>query len=366
MNRIKSTVFVLLILPLALVTFPQVNLVKTEPNTIVVPDDYSLIQGAINNANEGDTIFVKSGTYNETLFINKSLSLVGEDKYTTIIKAHNPEIVVSIRQDRVCVTGFTILAGETSNPNVSVFPWDRNLHAIQLRDSQYCNITGNILANSGCGIWLYGSYNNHINGNIITNSYFGIDLTDFSSNNIISGNNITNNSQGIRLRGTSGSTSNNTIYRNTLINNEVGVFFQDAELNIIVENTLTTNTDGIIFRASSSNVIYHNNFLNNQRNIDDISWSEWFISPSRNIWENDYPSGGNYWSNYNGTDNDADDIGDTPYFIDENNQDNYPLMSLVDISEIPEFHSGILFPILVTSTLVILIFKSKLKKKVLG
>ena len=42
---------------------------------------------------------------------------------------------------------------------------------------------------------------------------------------------------------------------------------------------------------------------------------------------------GNFWDNYTGIDNNGDGIGDTPYIIDENNQDNYPLMAPVTIFE---------------------------------
>jgi len=45
-----------------------------------------------------------------------------------------------------------------------------------------------------------------------------------------------------------------------------------------------------------------------------------------NIWDDGYPSGGNYWSDYAGVDADGDGIGDTPYIIDDNNIDHYPLM----------------------------------------
>jgi parallel beta-helix repeat protein len=45
-----------------------------------------------------------------------------------------------------------------------------------------------------------------------------------------------------------------------------------------------------------------------------------------NVWDDSYPSGGNYWSDYGGSDANGDGIGDTPYVIDADNQDRYPLM----------------------------------------
>ena len=48
---------------------------------------------------------------------------------------------------------------------------------------------------------------------------------------------------------------------------------------------------------------------------------------STNTWDNGYPAGGNYWSNYAGVDSNHDGIGDSPYIIDANNQDRYPLMN---------------------------------------
>jgi hypothetical protein len=68
------------------------------------------------------------------------------------------------------------------------------------------------------------------------------------------------------------------------------------------------------------NMIYHNNVIDNvQQVFTDID--------SVNVWDNG--DEGNYWSNYNGTDNDSNEIGDTPYIIDQNNQDNYPVINLI-------------------------------------
>jgi hypothetical protein len=65
--------------------------------------------------------------------------------------------------------------------------------------------------------------------------------------------------------------------------------------------------------------------VDNTHQVYDYSWN-WSVLPSTNTWDNGIE--GNYWSNYNHTDSDYDGIGDTPYFIDANNQDNHPLMGV--------------------------------------
>jgi parallel beta-helix repeat protein len=146
------------------------------------------------------------------------------------------------------------------------------------------------------GINLYESYNNTISGNEIANNGEGIWLS-YSSDNSISGNNITNDYRGIWL---ASSSSNNSISENSIeANNLYGVFLD----------------------SSSGNVIYHNDFVDNTQQvyIETLGYA--------NVWDDGYPSGGNYWSDYNSTDSNGDGIGDTPYVIDANNQDNYPLVS---------------------------------------
>ncbi len=82
--------------------------------------------------------------------------------------------------------------------------------------------------------------------------------------------------------------------------------------------------NGIYIRSSSNNnIIYHNNFINNFQNAYD---------ECDNIWDDGYPSGGNYWSDYAGVDSNGDGIGDSSYNIPGgSNQDEYPLMNFYNI-----------------------------------
>ena len=70
----------------------------------------------------------------------------------------------------------------------------------------------------------------------------------------------------------------------------------------------------------------------------------------------------NYWSTYNGADSNGDGIGDKPYVIDENNQDNYPLMNPVDIATIPECPSWTILPAFLIATLSVVVVRKKLVK----
>jgi len=160
------------------------------------------------------------------------------------------------------------------------------------------------LTSNGHGVRLAYTTNSTIIGNSITGNYRGIVL-DSSSDNTISGNNITNGNRGISLVS---SASDNSVFGNTIAN----------------------NTYGIRLFNSSGNKIYHNSLIGNYVQV--IYTPE---SDSMNVWDNGYPSGGNYWSDHNGIDmysgifqneSGCDGIGDASYFIDVNNTDNYPLM----------------------------------------
>ena len=261
---------------------------------------------------------------------------------------------------------FGIFVDNSSNNKICNNSIGYNSVGIYLRLSYSNFIYGNnITANSHDGIVLIGSSNNVISGNNITNSYRGIG-SYWPSNNIISGNNITNNGHGIALYNspmelsegevifgnnitnngygiTLTMSSNNSVYGNNIANNKHGIWLgYESSNNRIYENNIAENGvgwytlqgDGIsLIYNSSANSIYHNNFINNLRQVYDDSWDHSYILPSINAWDSNYPSGGNYWSDYtarypSAQELDASGIWDTPYNIDENNQDNYPLMEL--------------------------------------
>jgi parallel beta-helix repeat protein len=187
------------------------------------------------------------------------------------------------------------------------------------------------------GILLYSSSNNSISGNNITNNGNSIFL-GYSSSNSISGNNIANGGDGICL---SYSSLNNIIVGNNIANNGYGIALAYYSSNNSVSgNNMTANIwFNIGFLNSSSSKVYHNNFIRNPYGIwqvYDWSWDWSLAQPSINVWDDGYPSGGNYWSDYSGIDlysgpyqneTESDGIGDTPYIIYANNTDQYPLMS---------------------------------------
>jgi len=172
---------------------------------------------------------------------------------------------------------------------------------------------------------------------------FGVGIGLISAENItISFCNITNNGDGIWF----GEVWNCTISGNLIANNTNGVYLSSAQDNAFYGNNITNNDNGVRLLYSTDNKFYHNYF------VDNINQT-YVEQGNANIWDDGYPSGGNYWSdfkerypgvedNYGGPNQDepgSDGFWDGPYEINPDNIDNYPI--------VPEFST-------LASTLLIL------------
>jgi parallel beta-helix repeat protein len=199
-----------------------------------------------------------------------------------------------------------------------------NRYGVYVYRSSNIALGSNIMVNNTYGFYVYGSNMSEFVNDDITDNRYGIFLSSCSNSDIME-NNITNiDEYGIYLS----SSSYNNISRNTLASNgEQGIWLLNSSHNRISGNSMIGNHDGIELRSSSDNYIYHNNFVNNAIQV--------VTNGSLNAWDDGYPSGGNYWSDYAGVDlyNGAyqnetgfDWIGDAAYIVDQNNTDRYPLM----------------------------------------
>ena len=101
---------------------------------------------------------------------------------------------------------------------------------------------------------------------------------------------------------------------NNFTHNNIGIDLKSFS-NDIIFNNIEKNEVGIQL-CGSDNQIYRNTFNNNTKQVYDITWD----NPRQDSFINIWHSGdtGNYWSDYTG-------INETPYIIDENNQDPFPL-----------------------------------------
>jgi nitrous oxidase accessory protein len=340
------------------------------------------LQAAIDLAKPGDTLLVEPGVYGK-IEIRKSLNLLGQG---AMIRASDREPCVRVLADDVSISGFTIRDGfygisleevegckisnntviHCTQPGIMLKFADKNLiehnnasfnglggegwYGIYLSNSNQNLIQYNVASNNGAyGINLFPSCsNNTILGNVLERNMYGLYMFTDCSDNIIESNTMSRNTNsGIDMRFNchDNSVLNNTIQRNVVAgitlmdsgqnklegnkiseNQRYGIQIQgESNGNTISNNAISESQTGIYLDASD-NLLYGNRLLENVAQAQDRG---------ANTWNAEYPEGGNLWSDYigedvsGGIDQDepgSDGFGDTPYKVNSESSDRYPIM----------------------------------------
>jgi len=216
-------------------------------NEIIVDDDggddvdFTSIQEAIDDAGRGDTVFVRSGTYNENLLITETINLRGENKETTKISKMSYKSKIIIAADCVNISGFTI-------DNLGEYTWVDGIYV----DSNYCNIYDNIIKDHNNGIILYHGgnckiYNNYISSTQVIYEGASILLGPSTVQNHIENNHIDRKPIIIY------DSPENRIIKNVFIGGGIRLYGSDPE--ILSSQTLNGNTlngKNIFYLANSN------------------------------------------------------------------------------------------------------------------
>ncbi len=371
MHNIKVIAYGLLIalILFALVAFSSDGVCSQSTRQLIVDkngsSEYSTIQSAVDSANSGDFILVKSGEYTEDIAITTdNLKIYG---FNAVLGGS-----FTIASNNVLLTGFTVNGNSEST-------------GIILLDANDCYVSNNTVSNLAVGILTNqttpseNSYaRNYIVGNQLQNNEYAIKSVFYYSNppktvsgNYILANNIADNIHAIgvewNIEGAEANGENITFSKNTITNN---VFNNNEETLVLIGNINTVNTvnsASLIFTADINN----NNFLSRVIITAQFSIQTWTLDdftgksitfglvnvgtiPSLNTFDGstwgyvtaywDDGNAGNYWSDYQGTDSNNDHIGDSAYTVSTNNIDRYPLMAMASQESIPLIPSWGMLP----------------------
>jgi parallel beta-helix repeat protein len=215
-------------------------------------------------------------------------------------------------------TGDGILLIDNSHTTLTRNTIEANTgYGIRIHSSSHNTLQNNTLAHNRDAIFVFTDSNhNRLIGNTLTANTRGIYLLYYSTNNSLIANTATGNGIGIQL---TQSCNNNTLTANVAFANTLGLGLKDSRNNTVTGNQLLSNQQGLTLEAAANhNTFSRNSFVNNAHHV--------LITASADTcWDTD--DTGNYWSNYTGVDADGDGIGDTPFPIDADNTDHYPLMT---------------------------------------
>ncbi len=333
-RKLALRIFLTIVLIGTLGEVSETQTVKTS-GTIYIKSDGNIEPPTASIQRLGNT-YIFNDNINDSIVIQKDHIVVDGAGYTLQGAGNRTGIYltgrsnVTIKNIEIKAFDYDIELYYSSNNTVSGNNMTNSEYGIRLNGSSNNTVSGNnIAANYAQGIWLRESSNNTLSGNHVkANNSYGIFFVA-SSGNTVSGNNVAaNHSNGILIIEYS---KNNIISGNNITQNEsIGIALSTSSNNTVSGNNIANNGNyGLLLNMSSNNKFYHNHFTDNPNQV-------YVEVNSTNAWDDGYPSGGNYWSDYaekypNAEETDESGVWNIPYTIDENNQDRYPLISPLGI-----------------------------------
>ena len=271
----------------------------------------------LNNEYGIDLRFSSGQVIRNNEFVNDGLLVISSYNNTVENNYVNGKPLVYLEGVSNYTVGYAgqVILVDCSNILISNYDLSNASVGVELWETNNTVVKDNIISGNINGTLVWGnSYRDRIIRNYIIDNKDGLNLGLRSYNNSISGNLIKSNEAGIILQ-RSGIFGYNCIHGNILLNNKYGVVLGDF---------------------SGNNIFYGNNFIDNRKQVM-INAEQIFP----NKWDNGYPNGGNYWSNYHGEDEysgkyqnetGSDGIGDSIYIVTTGNIDHYPLINKAPIN----------------------------------
>ena len=244
------------------------------------PNNYTKIQDAIDHAIDRDTVFVydDSSPYQENIHVDKSLSICGENKETTIIDGGEMSACVHLQADEILLQGFTLTHSTGDHYGVRISS-DENI------------IRGNNFTNNMIGIYLSDVNFNLIENNEITQNYYA-GIYQYACGDTKISNNTISRSSVAHQGGIGVHYSHRTlITRNLLSENYFGIDISESNDNTILNNNIVENNIGICLDMASNNLIKQNNIQENHRPVSWIGVS-WHLAKGK-WYQNTFNE--NYW-----------------------------------------------------------------------